>query len=160
MTPQLRPPQAADFAALATWVPDAEACLRWAGPKLPFPFTAVDVEDIPGICSYVLSNGAGPALGFGQYWVLTPDAVHLGRIIISPQARSQGLGTVLLRQLTRQALAATGASSVTLRVYRDNTAALKLYAGSGFLPEEAQSNDEVLFMRLTGADLLNISATT
>lgn len=149
MTPQLRPPQAADFAALTNWVPDLAACQRWAGPRLPFPFTAAEVEDIPGVCSCVLADGTGPALGFAQYWVHTPGAVHLGRVMIAPQARGQGWGKVLLQQLIRQALAATGASSVTLRVYRDNPSALKLYAGLGFQPEEAQSNDEMLFMRLT-----------
>lgn len=69
--------------------------------------------------------------------------------MIAPQARGQGWGKVLLQQLIAQALAATGANSVTLRVYRDNTAAFTLYAGLGFQPEETQSGDEVLFMRMT-----------
>lgn len=117
---------------------------------MPFPFTATDLDDIPGVCSYILSDGIGPVLGFGQHWIASPGAVHLGRIIVSPQARSMGWGEVLCQQLIGQALAATGAGSVTLRVYRDNTTAFKLYSRLGFQPEETQSSAEMLFMRLTG----------
>src|SRR3979490_2073242 len=90
----LRTPFPADYEALASWVPDAKACIRWAGPGVPFPLTSATLSgllEVAGGCSYVLAEGAAGPVGFGQHWVRVPGAVHLGRIIVSPQAPRRGL---------------------------------------------------------------------
>lgn len=150
MNTTLRPPQATDYEALASWIPDATACLRWAGPLIPFPLAATSLPGylaVPNGTSYVLADGSGMPSAFGQHWVNTPGAVHLGRIIVSPAARGTGLGRSLCQQLIAEAIRTTRAASITLRVYRDNFAALSLYSSLGFVPEEANSDNEVLFMR-------------
>jgi ribosomal protein S18 acetylase RimI-like enzyme len=43
-------------------------------------------------------------MGFGQYWLTAPGTAHLGRIIVSPQARGRGLGRVLMQLLCAEAL--------------------------------------------------------
>jgi ribosomal protein S18 acetylase RimI-like enzyme len=58
---------------------------------------------------------------------------------------------VLCRQLATKAVQSTGASTVTLRVYRDNAAALALYASLGFTRVESDSDGDVLFMRAEAA---------
>lgn len=83
--------------------------------------------------------------------MLTPGAVHLGRIILAPAARGKGLGRVLCRQLATRAVHSTGANTVTLRVYRDNPVAVALYTGLGFTPVESESDEDVLFMRAEAA---------
>lgn len=157
-TPLLRAATASDYAAIAGWIPDAQAGLRWAGPRLPFPFAATDLPALlavpgGGEASYCLSDDAGAACGFGQHWVQQPGAVHLGRIIVAPQARGRGLGRLLCQQLIGAARHSTGAATVTLRAYRDNSSAVKLYSTLGFVELAAQSTDDVLFMRLRASPL-------
>lgn len=119
----LRPPQATDYAALGTWVHDAETCIRWAGPKLKFPFVPAQLPQLlaePGAHSFVLSRGPAEALGFCQFWVREPGVAHLARIILAPAARGQGLASTMCSLLMDQAVETAGAQAFTLRVYRDN----------------------------------------
>ncbi|NDP41071.1 MAG: GNAT family N-acetyltransferase [Rhodoferax sp.] len=153
MNVSLRTPIASDFVAIASWIPDAAAGLRWAGPRLPFPFAASDLSvllAVPGggEASYSLIDDSSKPCGFGQHWVLRPGAVHLGRIIVAPDARGCGLGRVLCQQLISAALHATSETAVTLRAYRDNTVAVRLYSTLGFIEVAEESTDDVLFMKM------------
>jgi ribosomal-protein-alanine N-acetyltransferase len=146
----LRPPDAADYAALGAWVPDAETCIRWAGPKLKFPFIPQQLPQLlaePGAHSFVLSRGPAPALGFCQFWVRETGVAHLARIILAPAARGQGLASTLCTLLMEQATQTAGAQAFTLRVYRDNHPALAVYEGLGFVAVPARSDERVFFMR-------------
>ena len=145
----LRTPQAIDFEAIASWVTNREACLSWAGPRLPFPFSAPDLPALLSVAdgeSLCLAEGSARPYGFGQFWVSTPGAVHLGRIIVAPTMRGRGFGRTLCRQLIAEAVLQTGARRITLRVYRDNLAAIALYLGLGFSAVESESTGEVFFM--------------
>jgi len=161
MTAMLRLPGHSDYETIATWIADAASCARWAGPKLRYPFSPVElqtmlssVNGLAGGASYCLadaSDACASPLGYAQHWVATPGAVHLGRIIISPLARGKGLGRIFCTLLMAQAIQATNAATMSLRVYRDNAPALALYASLGFVAEEAESSDEILFMRADAA---------
>lgn len=116
---------------------------------MPFPFAAVELHrllTIPNGESYCLLDSGSEPWGFGQHFVVEDGAVHLGRIIVAPAARGKGLGRELCRQLIARAIQATAANTVTLRVYRENAAALHWYASLGFVPVEPRSSEEVLFM--------------
>ncbi len=152
MNVTLRIPEPADYEALTSWVPDAQSCLRWAGPRVRFPFTAAELPSLLLLPdkqgqSYCLAGKSGNLLGFGQYWIIKPGAVHLARIIISPGVRGQGFGRLLCELLMARAIQATCATEVTLHVFRDNAAACSLYSSLGFLAVEADCSKEVLFMR-------------
>lgn len=150
MSTILRIPEQRDYDVIASWVNDAEACTRWAGPSLPFPFTAERLPEllsIVGARSYCLSDGHGVCIGFGQCWTVEEEAVHIGRIIVSPQARGRGTGRLLCEKLIAKAIESAGSTEVTLRVYRDNHAARSLYVSLGFCVDESQSNNSLLFMR-------------
>ncbi|OIR03272.1 mycothiol acetyltransferase [mine drainage metagenome] len=147
----LRTPEPADYETIASWITDAESCVRWAGPRMPYPFFAAELQsllEVAGGESYCLANAAASPLGFGQFWVIAPGAVHLGRVIVSPSARGGGFGRLLCELLIAHAVRVTGASAITLRVYRNNTAALSLYSSFGFETVQDESTEEVLFMRL------------
>ena len=150
---RLRSARHADYASIAGWIPDAPSCLRWAGPRLTFPFVLADFPEqlaIPGDGdSYCLAGCDDAPCGFGQHWVATPGMVHLGRLIVAPALRGAGLGRLLCEQLIEAAVAATLAAAVTLRVYKDNQAAMALYRGLGFEEVPGESTEEVLFMRRT-----------
>lgn len=152
MKPSLRVPATADYAAIASWIPDAESALRWAGPRVSFPFTASGLPALlavpgGGESSYCLVDGAADPCGFGQHWVAQPGTVHLGRLIVAPNARGRGLGRALCEQLVCAACASSAAAAVTLRVYRDNPIAVRLYASLGFAEVAAESTEDVAFMR-------------
>ena len=150
MTCRLHPPRLIDYETIASWITDAAACVRWAGPRVPFPFAASELPrllTIDGIESHCLVDGTSDICGFGQFWIASPGAVHLGRIIVSPTKRGKGYGRTLCQQLIEKAVHKTGASEITLRVYRDNSVALSLYVDLGFLVDDSKSTDEVLFMK-------------
>ncbi|TFZ45699.1 GNAT family N-acetyltransferase [Stenotrophomonas maltophilia] len=152
MNLQLRPVQPSHYATVASWPESTEATQRWAGPGVPFPLPperfaqVLELAKRPG---WVLLDGQGQCLGFGQYWMTAAGTAHLGRIIVSPLARGRGLGRLLMQALSAQALREDGTQQLTLRVYRDNTAAVALYRDLGFQQVDASSTPELLFMRRT-----------
>jgi len=152
MKPNLCAVQPSHYATIADWPDSAEATQRWAGPGVPFPLPperfaqVLELEVRPG---WALLDEQGQCLGFGQYWMTDADTAHLGRIIVSPLARGRGLGRLLMQALSAQAMHGAGVQRLTLRVYRDNTAAVALYRDLGFQQVEASSTPELLFMRCT-----------
>ncbi|WP_276322358.1 GNAT family N-acetyltransferase [Vreelandella neptunia] len=145
----MRTPEKTDYEAIASWITDEKSCSRWAGPSVPFPFVAANLPGlltVEGCSSYCLSDIENRCIGFGQFWPGKLGAVHIGRIIISPEVRGSGAGRLLCEKLTEKAKQSTGASTVTLRVYRDNHAARSLYSSLGFFVIESESTDDVLFM--------------
>jgi ribosomal-protein-alanine N-acetyltransferase len=149
----LRVPSGADYDRVASWIPDANACRRWAGPKVPFPFAVSELAAllaVPGGASYCLAAGNDAPLGFGQYWPRPSDSVHLLRVIVAPEVRGNGLGYELCVQLIEKALVATSASSITLNVYRDNKVALALYERLGFSVVIEKSTGDALLMAKPG----------
>lgn len=152
MEPNLRPVQPSNYATVASWPESAGATQRWAGPGVPFPLPperfaqVLELEVRPG---WALLDEQGVCVGFGQYWMTATDTAHLGRIIVSPHVRGRGLGRALMQALCTQAQHEDGVQHLTLRVYRDNTAAVALYRDLGFQQVEASSTPELLFMQRT-----------
>ncbi len=150
MTECLHPVQPPHYAVIGAWLDSASATQRWAGPGVPYPLApdafaqALQLQQRPG---WVLLDARGHCVGFGQYWPTTSGTLHLGRIIVSPQARGRGLGRVLMQALMGQALQSAGVERLTLRVYRDNVAAMTLYRDLGFQSMEDASTPELLFMQ-------------
>lgn len=152
MKTTLRTPEKTDYDAIAAWISDKKACSRWAGPSVPFPFAAASFPEllaVEGCSNYCLADIDNRCIGFGQFWPGKQGAVHIGRIIISPGARGNGAGRLLCEKLIEKARESTGASVVTLRVYRDNHAARSLYSSLGFSIVESESTDDLLFMSAT-----------
>lgn len=148
----LRAATSEDYLAIAWWIPDARAASRWAGPLLPFPFSAQDLPALlampdGGKASHCLVDASGALAGFGQHWVVHPGSVHLGRIIVSPLMRGRGIGRALCERLIAAAFDATHAGTITLRVYADNLAAISLYRSLGFSEQAAEQAGEVLLMQ-------------
>ena len=152
----LRSAEIGDYNAIASWVDDADACARWAGPAVPFPFLAEELPEILSVTgseSYCLAGSDGECIGFGQFWTATEVAVHIGRIIISPSVRGSGAGRLLCEKLIDRAIQSTGSSVVTLRVYRSNLAALSLYSSLGFAMVDSESTSELLFMKAEASSM-------
>lgn len=154
MKPNLYAVQPSHYATIADWLDSAEATLRWAGPGVPFPLPPLRFAQVLELGSrpgWALLDEQDQCLGFGQYWMTDASTAHLGRIIVSPLSRGRGLGRLLMQALSAKAMRKDGIQRLTLRVYRDNTAAVALYRDLGFQQVEASSTPELLFMQRTSA---------
>lgn len=154
MKPNLCAVQPSHYATIADWLDSAEATQGWAGPGVPFPLPPerfAQVLELGSRPGWALLDEQGRCLGFGQYWITDAGTAHLGRIIVSPLARGRGLGRLLMQAMSAQAMREDGIERLTLRVYRDNTAAVALYRDLGFQQVEASSTPELLFMQRTSA---------
>ncbi len=133
--PTLQATRPDDFLKVASWIEDEQSCLWWAGPRIPYPFVPGQLQVLLAADDWVsrsLCDAEGTLLGFGQYRSLVPGLVHLGRLIISPGRRGNGLIDHLVLGLAAEGTLATGARRVALRVFRENIAAVKAYQRLGF----------------------------
>ena len=149
MTLAFRAPVTTDYKAIASWIPNASACARWAGPRFRFPFVSRELPellDVERIHSFSMVSPENALVGFGQFWPRDERTVHLGRIIVAPHRRGLGLGMFLCEFLIAEALHMTKAEKITLRVYRDNQAAFSIYSKLGFISVVSESNSAVLAM--------------
>ena len=147
----LHAPSPRQFATLGNWIEDAQQCLRWAGPKLAFPFDSSVLQSLletEPMDSYALLDQHANLAGFGQIIRREPETGHLGRIIIDPHRRQQGIGQILCSELIRAGVRQHGFRSMTLWVYLDNAPAVQLYRALGFVPEAREGAAGCQFMRL------------
>jgi [ribosomal protein S18]-alanine N-acetyltransferase len=79
---------------------------------------------------YLLRDAEDRAIAFCIAWIIF-DELHINTLAVSPRHRRQGLATVLLQGIMKEA-AEEGARRATLEVRESNTAALELYARLGF----------------------------
>jgi ribosomal protein S18 acetylase RimI-like enzyme len=121
---------------LMAWFPDAHSYEVWGGPHSRYPFTAdtfhedAKLDEVP---SYSLVGDGGELLGFGQYY-LRSGRCHLARLAIGPGRRGRGLGSVLVRELSRLGCESLGVDGCSLFVLTDNAPAVHLYGKLGFAP--------------------------
>lgn len=74
MTLSLRAPITTDYDVVVSWILDASACARWAGPQLRFPFVAEELPELLGVGrvhSYSMVTPDNVLIGFGQFWLKT-----------------------------------------------------------------------------------------
>jgi len=149
---ELRDARSGDLSVIASWIPDAEACLRWGGPDLSFPFAEGSLErellvsERTSRC-LVHPDARDLPLAFGQVWTREVGARHLGRIVVDPSHRGFGLGHALVTRLVDEVRVDDDVAWITLRVFADNFPALAVYRQAGFVDVPAMREDDALFMR-------------
>jgi RimJ/RimL family protein N-acetyltransferase len=120
--------------ALMQWFPDAASVAVWS-PSNNFPFTDrqrfIVESKLDEIASWMLVDEADTPLAFGQYYT-RQGCCHLGRLVVAPQRRGEGLGSELIRLLMARGTAELCTTRCSLFVLGYNTAARKLYARLGF----------------------------
>jgi len=140
--PRPREATPADLLTAAAWATTASECARWAGPDVSFPAepdALVRQTEFHAGRNVALEDDDG-LVAFGQVLPRAVGRVHLARVVVRPDARGRGVGRALVEALLARARE-SGASLVTLNVYRDNEAALALYADVGFRRSEQPGRD-------------------
>jgi ribosomal protein S18 acetylase RimI-like enzyme len=124
----------ADLKEIIGWVKTAAEARQWGGPRVRFPMSvdtlAEDIE-FDQSHSFVIRQ-KGNFAAFGQIVTTSPGPAHLARIIVNPPYRGMGIGRMLLEGLVRYCDDA-GYGKITLNVYTDNEAAVRLYRACGFV---------------------------
>lgn len=91
--------------------------------------------------AYVATEDSGQPVGFFCYSVNTEDNTgFLKFVIIDRTKRGKGYGSEMLRLALQYAFQITGAETVQLNVFNENTAAKKCYEKAGFVERAVDKN--------------------
>jgi ribosomal protein S18 acetylase RimI-like enzyme len=134
---QLLPCTDQDLVGVFRWFNSEKAVLYWAGPGITFPLQIKRFKTdskFEKSQSYVLKQGRN-LLAFGQIYNRL-GYCHLGRLVVSPSYRGQGVGRRLIAALLEEGQRVLGLSHGSLFVLSDNKAAMKLYQKMGFVEAE------------------------
>ena len=124
----------ADLNQVLSWFSDARSVFYWGGPDLSFPLQTARFKresKYHKSHSFVLRS-ADQLLAFGQLYNRL-DRIHLGRLVVAPEHRGQGVGDVLISQLIEQGRQLLGLQDASLFVLNDNLPAMSLYQRLGFV---------------------------
>ncbi|MDO6445851.1 GNAT family N-acetyltransferase [Colwellia sp. 1_MG-2023] len=119
---------------LRTWSTQQDEVTQWAGPNVRFPHTLQTfLADLkyPELPSYGLINEKKALVAFGQFYQRLGHC-HLGRLIVNPDFRRQGIAKILVEALSNKAQQVLQLTDLSLFVYQNNTAAITLYKKLGF----------------------------
>ncbi|MCX5012671.1 MULTISPECIES: GNAT family N-acetyltransferase [unclassified Streptomyces] len=149
---------AEDAPLLRTWVTTRTELITWAGPAFSWPL------DDAQLAAYAADPGRHiwTAVSPGNHRVghVSVSGTRLGRVLIAPEARDQGLGRALVSQAVELCFGELALPEITLGVWAHNTAALRIYEKLGFRTEEILEGVEevdgvpwtAVQMRLTAPD--------
>lgn len=148
-----RPAQRHDLAAVIPWIPDAQSCLVWAGPRVRFPLELEqllqDLEFDRTRC-YVLTDD-DQVLAFGQIRMFDDGRRgHLSRIVVNPRLRGQGIGQTFVSELIRETRR-LHCQTTSLHVVKENAIAISLYKKLGFVipdPQPDTLREGIYYMQL------------
>jgi len=119
---------------MMTWFRNEQSLSLWSGPNFSFPFTFDSFKrdlKIEDLSSFTLVDDKENFIAFGQYY-LRLGKCHLGRLVVNPKARGQGIGRYLIDCLSQRGCEALNVSKISLFVLEHNKSALNLYLNYGF----------------------------
>ena len=121
---------------IARWIQTTQQ-LRWLAPSTRPPLTAEKIlawKKSGGDAFVLVKGGDGSPLGYGEINPMRRGGEHvwLGHVIVRPDRRGRGMGSILLRALLAEAFEQRNATRVALIVYPDNLPALRCYRRAGF----------------------------
>jgi RimJ/RimL family protein N-acetyltransferase len=138
---ELRPSVVEDLPHLLKWVSSEEEMRVWSGPGFLWPLSTNQLrayfEESRSGQRLLWSADAikdGALVGHASLALKAEGAVgRLGRVLVDPARRGEGLGRALVTSAVTAGFAQTRIDTLTLGVYRHNTAAHQLYESIGFL---------------------------
>ena len=138
---RLVPAKEPEVLALYQWFSNQKQISSWGGPGFDYPMSEqafLANLRINELASYWLKDRQDKVLGFGQFYPRL-HKYHLGRLVISPESRGEGLGKQLVQLLleeAKQGISLPGLEPhASLFVLRDNPVAIKCYQSLGFVEQ-------------------------
>jgi ribosomal protein S18 acetylase RimI-like enzyme len=141
-----------DLKTVMTWIPDAESCLIWAGPRVRFPLELEQLyQDIEfeKTLTYSLYDER-ELLALGQIRMFENLRGHLSRIVVNPSSRGKGFGRIFGQELINEAKK-LNCQTISLHVIKDNSIAISLYKKLGFITPSKQPDnlrENIVYMEL------------
>ena len=139
---RLTQPSDANFIEIMSWFSTEEELSIWSGPGFRYPFDLSSFKNdlkLDSLKSFSLVSVEGNLLAFGQYY-LRLDKCHLGRLIVNPNFRGQGIASHLIQKLGVLGKTELKTDSCSLFVLGHNKSAIQAYTKLGFsmadYPEE------------------------
>lgn len=122
-----------DAYEVAGWVEDARALYLFSSPRLTWPLTAEQLQDMlatEGLTAWVVVSRTGDLVA---HFDLTIDGAlaRLGRVIVRPELRGRGLASRIANLAVEQAQL-LGAEAVRLNVVTTNEPAIRAYRRANF----------------------------
>lgn len=142
----LRPLDNDDLQALLKWISSEEELRIWSGPGFRWPLDTCQLQ------AYLEESKSGHRLlwsavtiqdrilvGHASLALQAEGSVgRLGRIVIDPARRGEGLGRALVTAAVAAGFTKTWIHTMTLGVYRHNTPARRLYESLGFVATQTK----------------------
>lgn len=121
---------------VASWVSD-DLSLLWLAPRTPPPLTPRKVLDWQAVgrtalLAYVRGEDVPCAYAEINAMKSKPYELWLGHIIVAPQRRSRGIGSLVVDLLLDHAFESFGAQKISLVVFPENLPAIRCYKRCGF----------------------------
>ena len=131
---RLTQPSDANFIEIMSWFSTEEELSIWSGPGFRYPFDLSSFKNdlkLDSLKSFSLVSVEGNLLAFGQYY-LRLDKCHLGRLIVNPNFRGQGIASHLIQKLGVLGKTELKTDSCSLFVLGHNKSAIQAYTKLGF----------------------------
>ncbi len=122
-----------DLNIVLSWFNNAREVFYWGGPDISYPMTLASFKQQSKFAkshSYVLKSG-DQIVAFGQFYNRL-GRCHLGRLVVAPDSRGQGVGAHLIAHLNDEGKRLLGLNTGSLFVLEDNQPALRLYEKLGY----------------------------
>lgn len=133
----LRTPSDEHIREIMTWFAGEEQLKIWSGPNFRYPFDFSSFKSdlkLTSLQSFSLLSAQSDLLAFGQYY-LRAGKCHLGRLVVNPEFRGQGLIAELINSLSTAGKKELQVNACSLFVFSHNTIAIKAYGELGFCAE-------------------------
>lgn len=130
-----------DYEYVSKWIDDERAHAFWCANRFPYPITQQSFHDLLEKnamdwtdSAYVATENDGQLIGFFCYSVNTEDNIgFLKFVIVDKIKRGKGYGKEMLHLALQYAFQITGAETVQLHVFSENTTAKHCYEKVGFV---------------------------
>ena len=123
---------------LMSWFPQREDVDLWSGPGFRYPFDLSSFKSdlrLDSLNSFALISAEGKMLAFGQYY-LRLGKCHLGRLVVNPSCRGQGIAASLISELSSKGMSDLKTDVCSLFALEDNRSAIRAYTKLGFIEAE------------------------
>jgi ribosomal protein S18 acetylase RimI-like enzyme len=117
-----------------SWFDDEQSLLIWSGPNFRYPYDLSSFREdlnLKELNSFVLRDEKLTTLAFGQYY-LRLGRCHLGRLVVNPNCRGQGIAKQLMNKLLEAGKRDLAVNEASLFVLEHNKFAIKSYQSFGF----------------------------